>query len=277
MSTWLRLGRVSNLPTVISNALVGLLLMGAAPSPAWALVFAAMSCFYVGGMFLNDAFDHRWDARFAPSRPIPRGEVGARSVYVAGAATLLLGVVLLVSSTSRLEGALLGGCALSALIVLYDAWHKGNPLSPLLMGACRVMVVLAAALSVSGALPASVWMAALALCAHLIGLTYAAKQEHLRTHWWPLVFLLAPLLWGAWLGVHALGVWPYWLALAIADGLALRKLFRREVPRAVALFIASISLVDAMALAAHGHARVALACAVCFAATLQLQGWVRGT
>jgi hypothetical protein len=274
MSTWLRLGRVSNLPTVISNALVGLLLMGAAPSPAWALVCAAMICFYVGGMFLNDAFDHRWDARFAPSRPIPRGEVSPSQVYLAGGAQLALGIGLL-SATS--PSALLGGTVLSALILLYDVWHKGNPLSPLLMGACRVMVVIAAALSVSVALPGNVWLAALALCAHLIGLTYAAKQEHLRTHWWPLVFLLAPLAWGAWLARSSPAVWPYLFALTIADVVALRKLFRRELPRAVALFIAAISLVDAMALAAHGHARIALVGALCFVATLQLQSWVRGT
>lgn len=274
MSAWLRLGRVSNLPTVVSNALVGLLLMGAAPSLAWALVFAAMVAFYVGGMFLNDAFDHHWDARFAPSRPIPRGEVSLRRVFVAGAALLALGLLLL---TLRSTDALIGGALLSGLIVLYDAWHKDNPLGPLLMGGCRVMVIVAAALSVSGALPASVWMTALALCAHLIGLTYAAKQEHLRTHWWPLVFLLAPLAWGAWLAREQPVVWPFLAALAVVDALALRKLLRREVPRAVALFIAAISLVDALALAAQGHGSVALACALCFAATLQLQDWVRGT
>ena len=34
--------------------------------------------FYIGGMYLNDAFDRDIDARERPERPIPSGHVGAR-------------------------------------------------------------------------------------------------------------------------------------------------------------------------------------------------------
>ena len=41
------------------------------------------------------------------------------------------------------------GAALAGLIVLYDAHHKGTPLSPLIMGLCRVFVYLTAAFAVA--------------------------------------------------------------------------------------------------------------------------------
>ena len=62
--TALRLGRVSNLPTVWTNVLAAAALSGAlagshgdAGAGALGGLLLAMSLFYVGGMFLNDAFD----------------------------------------------------------------------------------------------------------------------------------------------------------------------------------------------------------------------------
>ena len=70
----LRLGRVSNLPTVWTNALAGLVLAGGWLDPApLLLLFLAVSLAYVGGMFLNDAFDAEVDAVRRPERPIPSG------------------------------------------------------------------------------------------------------------------------------------------------------------------------------------------------------------
>ena len=144
------------------------------------------------------------------------------------------------------------------------------------------MVALSAALAAEGTLSEPVLWAAFALCAHLVGLTYAAKQEHLRTssHWWPLLFLLAPLAWGVWATLHDARVLPLLVLLSIADVLALRRLFRRapgDVPMAVALFIAAISFVDALSLAVYGHALLAYVCCAGFVSTLWLQRWVRGT
>ena len=57
-SVYLRLGRVSNLPTVWTNVVAGAVLSGAAPRAATLVALAAaLSAFYVGGMYLNDGFD----------------------------------------------------------------------------------------------------------------------------------------------------------------------------------------------------------------------------
>ena len=65
----LRLGRVSNLPTVWTNVLAGLALTVAggqaghvAGTNQIIVLMIAMTFFYLGGMYLNDAFDADIDA-----------------------------------------------------------------------------------------------------------------------------------------------------------------------------------------------------------------------
>ena len=80
--SYLLLARVSNLPTVWTNVLAGLVAAGHPPD--WLTLTrtaAAASLFYSGGMLLNDACDAVYDARMRPERPIPRGDVHRREVF----------------------------------------------------------------------------------------------------------------------------------------------------------------------------------------------------
>ena len=280
----LRLGRISNLPTVWTNVLAGALLAGAADFRHYML---AMSLFYVGGMFLNDAFDREFDARHRPDRPIPSGQVSARQVFGIGFGLLALGQAG-VALAGRLHGgawpwaALASGLALAGAIVFYDAHHKGNPLSPLVMGLCRVLVVTTTAWVWLPALPVPVLLAAAALLCHLIGLTYIAKQEHLNRlgALWPLGFLALPLLYGAWLAWATPGAALPLLLYAAVLVFALARLRRRapgDVPRAVVSLIAGMSLLDAVVLAGAGHTLACLLAMAAFGLTLALQKWVSGT
>ena len=181
--TWplaLRLGRVSNLPTVWTNVLAASVLAGTPRTGVTvALIALACSLSYVGGMFLNDAFDRAYDARVRPERPIPSGAISARAVFVWGFGLLAAGAALLVAvAASRAAG--VAALALAALIVLYDAWHKDNPFGPLLMGLCRVMVYVCTAVALTGTIPAVVLGGAVVLLGYLMGLTYVARQENLR-------------------------------------------------------------------------------------------------
>jgi len=66
---YLRLGRVSNLPTVWTNVAAGAVLSGMPLYPGtMAAMLLAMSLFYVGGMYLNDAFDR--DVPFRPASSV---------------------------------------------------------------------------------------------------------------------------------------------------------------------------------------------------------------
>jgi 4-hydroxybenzoate polyprenyltransferase len=284
----LRLGRISNLPTVWTNVLVGALLAGGSlADPRLPLLMLALSFFYVGGMFLNDAFDREFDAQHRPERPIPSGQVSARQVFVIGFGLLAMGAAGVAWASRGPDGipawrALACSVALAAAIVFYDAHHKGNPLSPLVMGLCRVFVVVTAAYSVAVVLPVTVVLAAIALLCHLIGLTYIAKQEHLDRigSLWPLGFLAVPLLYGLALALSQPLAWVplvlYAGVLAFAMNL-LRRRARGDVPRAVVTLIAGMSVLDSVLLAAGSQVLAALLAMVAFALTLALQKWVSGT
>ena len=288
LSLALQLGRISNLPTVWSNVLVGVVLAGGSlASPQLAVLMLALSLFYVGGMFLNDAFDREFDARHRPERPIPSGRVSARQVFAVGFGLLASGMAgVALTRLGPVDApawpALASGAALAAAIVYYDAHHKGNALSPLIMGLCRVLVVFTAALTLTTALPARLLLAAVALLCHLIGLTYIAKQEHLDRigSLWPLCFLAFPVVYGLGLALSTPAAWmplALYAAVLVFSLKLLRRRARGDVPRAVVTLIAGMSVLDGVMLAGSGHVVPAMLAVAAFLLTLLLQRWVSGT
>ena len=293
--TYLTLGRVSNLPTVWSNCLAGVILAGGLPNafPMLALV-VSLSLFYTGGMFLNDAFDHRFDREFRPERPIPQGWISPRHVYLAGFSLLGAGelMLLLPMGMARVSGVtgavfpavpLLGGLVLGALITYYNYRHKTDPMSPLVMALCRVMTYLIAGSLFGMAFSAPMGWGAVMLLCYLIGLTYVAKQENLTEvkNLWPLLFLAAPFLQGLPVllrfSVESLlyAAFLGWVAYAISF---LLRRHGRSIPRAVVGLIAGISLLDGLLIAGIGAPAVwVFAAAAGFVLTLFLQRYVAGT
>src|SRR3954452_796413 len=83
--TLLVLGRVSNLPTVWSNCLAAWLLGGGGKNwDRFALVCSGATLLYIGGMYLNDAFDANFDAQHRRERPIPSGRIPLGWVWRVG-------------------------------------------------------------------------------------------------------------------------------------------------------------------------------------------------
>jgi 4-hydroxybenzoate polyprenyltransferase len=286
LRTHLVLGRVSNLPTVWTNALAGAGLAGAGLTgaalswPALIVVMLALSLFYIGGMYLNDAFDAEIDARERPNRPIPSGAIANELVYTLGYGFLLIGVLLTLPLGL---GPALAAIALAAAVILYDWQHKRTALAPLLMGACRFLSYVVAALAAGGLTNAAL-IGGLGLFAHTIGLTYAAKQEAYDRveRAWPLAVVALPALIGLWFALASgslvalvlLGLYAGWSFGCV------RLLFRRQkgdVPRAVVRLIAAIALYDAVMIAAVGAPSPALLALAGFLATLALQRVAPGT
>jgi UbiA prenyltransferase family len=266
--TLLRLGRVSNLPTVWTNVIAG-------------ATIANMATALADVATVNDFFDREIDTRERPGRPIQAGDIGAVTVSTIGFALLAVGIALLVPFGLF---TVVWGLALAAAIVLYDVWHKGNNFAPLVMGLCRALVYLGTGAAVSGNILPALIVGATALAAHVVGLTYAAKQENLNHigRLWPLAVLAGPLLLA----------WPWfttgWLVIAAAlllcavDIIAVRLLAKRAtgdaVPRAVSILIAAICLVDALAVALHGGGVVLTClCASGFVLTQLFQAAIPGT
>tara|TARA_R110002072_G_scaffold6212_4_gene37096 strand:- start:1751 stop:2593 length:843 start_codon:yes stop_codon:yes gene_type:complete len=276
--TFLKLGRVSNLPTVWSNAIAGAVLAGVAPLGEILIVGLVLSLFYTGGMWLNDAFDAEIDARERSNRPIPMGDVKVSTVFAGGIAMLAVAVVL-----SFTMGAAAGavGIALAVAVVLYDWLHKRTVLSPVIMGTTRFFCYLLAAAAVAQ-ITGPVLLGGLGLLAYVIGLTYAAKQEAYDRldRAWPLAVLALPVLYGLSQTMDSVLGLLIWATLVIVALIALRLLFRRnrgDVPKAVVTLIAGISLYDAVLIAGAGYPLLALVAAAAFALTLLLQRAVSGT
>lgn len=282
----LKLGRVSNLPTVWTNVLAGTILAGGNVLEVQLVpVLIALSLFYIGGMFLNDGFDAVIDARERPERPIPSAQVSRTTVFVWGFAMLAIAITLLLwvgySSQTGLAPAL-AGIALAACIVFYNFMHKKNPFSPLIMGLCRLFVYIIAGACVAQTWPDSLLLGAGLLVCYLIGLTYVAKQENLGEvkNLWPLIFLAAPLVYGIVLMLDVPLTGLFWLAFSVWMLVALCFVKRRaagDIPRAVVSLIAGISLYDAMLIAGAGEPGFALLAVLGFILTLVLQRYVSGT
>jgi len=286
----LKLGRVSNLPTVWTNTLAGIVLSdfgagGITTLPILLFVLLSMSLFYVGGMYLNDAFDAEVDASERSERPIPAGLVSRQTVFICGFAMLAVGWAILLwiglnGQTGLWPAA--GGIALAAAIILYDWHHKANPLSPLIMGVCRMLVYVTAGLCFVAPAPLATWLGALALLSYLIGLTYTAKQENIGRveNAWPLVFLAVPVIAGLWFVMDSPANLAVWLIFAGWLGFCLWLVRRRgpgDIPRAVGGMIAGIALLDAMLITAMGATAVAGLAIVGFLLTLAFQRFIPGT
>lgn len=290
----LKLGRVSNLPTVWTNVLVGVVVVGGAIGDTrvpW--IILAISLCYVAGMFLNDAFDREFDARHRPERPIPSNQATAAAVFGAGFAMLVAGVAVLAWVGFGFAGGtgwrpVAAGIALAAAIVFYDWHHKRNALSPVVMGLCRMLVYFTAGYAIAVELPGRLFVLGLLLVCYLIGLTYIAKQEHLGrvANLWPLAFLALPLLWGltASLGNAAFAsaalsmlAWVLFVAWVVYSLSFLRRRAPGDVPRAVGSLLAGICLWDAVVITTADQPAVAMLALGLFVLTLLLQRFVSPT
>ena len=251
LRTLLVLGRISNLPTVWSNCLAAWLLNGGGNWIAFVLLCSGATLLYVGGMFLNDAFDADFDRQFRQERPIPSGQIAERDVWWIGGLLLFFGWLLLfmLGNTVALFATLL-----VVAIVLYDAVHKHTESAPFLMAACRFLLYFVAGAATLHALNESVFWHGLALGAYIVGLSFLARKESgsAKVSLIPLLFLLAPLLANAcvnpdrsalsWIAGAALLFWLGWCA---------REVFVQAKPnvgRVVAGLLAGIVLVDCAAL-----------------------------
>ena len=278
--TLLILGRVSNVPTVWSNCLAGWILGGR--GTVWGLILLCLgaTCSYVGGMYLNDAFDAEFDRQHRRDRPIPSGAISETVVWIWGIGWLSAGALALAFFNWRTTILVL---LMTASIVIYDSLHKSVAFSPLLMAMCRFFLYLVAASSAAeGVTGLSIW-SSLVLSAYIVGLSYVARKESIGgfLDYWPCYLLGAPILLAILVntGEYLLLSVVFSLILTIWVFQCLRYLFwtsHRLIGRAVSGLLAGIVLVDMLAVV--GEAPVVVAVFLCFfAGALWLQRSVPAT
>lgn len=276
---YLALARISNSPTVISNTLAGAALAGALrPDGKVGFIAIAMVLFYTAGMYLNDLLDYAIDCRERPERPLPSGSVSrpaARIIVIAlfGIGSILLWFVGLLP--------FLSGLVLIALIICYDRWHKSNPLSPVLMALCRLMVYITAFLAFSVQSLCALLLPGGLLVLYVIGLTYIAKTENKpsMTSISIVATLFLPTLYWAgrqwqWSTLPLILFFTIWVAYSVSFAFRSPK---RQIGRTVGQLIAGIALLDGLVLEATGSFLGVALALLAFGLTLFLQRYVRGT
>ena len=273
---------MSNLPTVWTNCVAGIILAGTLPNViSLVLIAGSISLLYISGMFLNDAFDQEFDRKYRAERPIPTGEIRGAAVYKIGFALMFSGLLVLFVSFPRAD-AVAFGLGLSSLIVVYDWSHKRISGSPVLMALCRVMVYFCAAAAAGRPASVDVIGGAAVLMAYMIGLSYVAKQENFKEirNLWPLLFLLAPFLYTARILVRfdpATFIYALFLGWTFY---ALKHLLRKpkNIPRSVVSLIAGISLLDGLLIASVAPESIWAWWSIAgFGLTILFQRYVPGT
>ena len=253
LRTLLVLGRASNLPTVWSNVLAGWLLGGGGTFGQFLLLWLGASLVYVGGMYLNDAFDADFDRQFRRERPIPSGAIAEEWVWRGGWTMLAAGTLML--GLHGAETALLA-LLLAGSVVLYDWIHKQVTFSPVLMAGCRFFLMLAAASTGRAGVTGTALWTAIALAGWIVGLSYVARRESRRggIAGWPLATLILPWILaalindGPWLlrsigWSIVLGLWTAWCLFHTFGS------SQRNIGRTVSGLLAAICLTDLLALA----------------------------
>lgn len=289
LTAYLQLARLSNLPTVFSNVLVGAALAaggGALPWDDIGFILLAASLFYVGGMALNDLLDRNIDAEERAERPIPTGALTVREVTVFTVLSAGLGLVLVIA---RLPYATPFAFGLVAAIFCYDVLHKRWAGSVIFMGLCRAFVYAMAA----GAVVRWPWPPAVAthtvvfgglLALYIVLLTVVARKEAKGTlgfrRWLAWLIVVLPLM-VLFTGLPVDGRWavPAGALLAVWLVRSVRFLWQSppQVKPAVLGWLAGISLIDGFFLTFTPHPHLAVAAWLCFAVTVWGHRRIAGT
>jgi len=221
--SYLELMRLPNVFTAMADVAMGYLFVQSAAwhgDPWWdcwmlAVLAAASSLLYLGGVVLNDVFDLIADLQWRPERPIPSGRVSLRAAQRLGWTLLIAGALLGVAAVSVGTG---GGLAkghfgsvavaplLAACIVLYDAWLKRTPGGPLAMGTCRMLNVVLGMSALGTPLGADAWLVAGGLGVYVAGITWFARREAEQSR--RLQLALATVLMT--LGIVLVALFPRW-------------------------------------------------------------------
>ncbi len=283
LATHLRLARVSNTPTVLSNLVLGFGIAGGLAMDSKVFLGAlAIVLFYTGGMYLNDFFDADYDSRHQNYRPIPAGEISRSAVGIIGLAQLLVACLML--SFYGLNQFYLG-LALASGILVYDISHKSHLWSILFMAFSRALVYVigASLLGYGTALAKShIVILAIFLAVYVLGLTWIARraEDNEVSLTLPGVLLFAPIIllaldWNTKTGTEEFWYLP--VSMLLWTSSCVYWIIKKKYGLGIGGLIAGIALFDAMILADRAASWTVYFCLSMFFLTLALQRFIRGT
>ena len=177
---FLRLMRLANIVTAISDILAGIAISGyflmdsIAPIPIAWLILSTIGL-YGGGVVFNDVFDAELDKIERPERPIPSGLIRKQEAIFLASFLLLLGVIAAVQVTLNPSGLIAGSIVIAVLV--YDKWAKHNSFfGPLMMGTCRGLNLLLG-ISIVPQMLYNYWFIALVPVLYIGAITMISRGE----------------------------------------------------------------------------------------------------
>ncbi len=253
--------RVANIPSVVSNVWVGVVIglfsVGSGNATktlgsGFILLPLAGILLYISGNFLNDWMDRAWDEKHRPERALPRRLFHPQLYFAIAAGLAVLGITAAFAS-SLSSGWVAVGIVISILI--YTFLHKRTAWAVIPMGVCRALLPVMGCVAIFPYID-HIWPASCALLCYIMGLSLSARYESLaeppvRAAVLSRGLLLAAAVLVAWGNrnffvtrwPNMAGAVPYllWTSLCL-------RLWRRPVPVLVSRLLAGIPLVDWMTL-----------------------------
>lgn len=279
------LSRLSNIPTLLTNVLVGCAVGAsgqAIPGTTIAALSAAMMLMYIAGMALNDFVDTEIDRVERPGRPIPSGRISRRGAIVF--TIICFGLSITIMSLQSVH-ALLFTLALMACIILYDLIHKKLAASVVLMGFCRGLVYLATASAIVWPVSWNIALTlALVITVYIVLLTMIARGEaslDITPRRWLSLLLPVVMIAPAILFHPADLTWPVLFgSIAITQILFAQRHVLSQRPRiqkTVMGLLAAICLMDGFFLTLLDQQGLALIALACFFITAWGHRYILGT
>jgi len=140
----LAIGRVANLPSVITNLCVGLTIalpFSANGDNLWNIfnyrIFLSGILLYLGGCFFNDWADQRWDAEHKPHRPLVAKRIKPAPILISALLFLAIPHLLIIEAGFRVHLTLI---FITLSIGIYTAIHKKTAFGVIPMGLCRALL-----------------------------------------------------------------------------------------------------------------------------------------
>tara|TARA_B100000959_G_C14944701_1_gene609348 strand:+ start:876 stop:1796 length:921 start_codon:yes stop_codon:yes gene_type:complete len=292
---WLNMLRISNSPTIVSNAMVGVAITIHAHAELWSeritppplelftpliLIIAVLLLLYFSGMVFNDAFDAKRDEVSKPDRPIPMGIIRVSQAWSAG--FFMLGISILVAFGISVTCGLTT-TALGIVILLYTFLHHAPLFSVPLMAICRGMVFIVVVSSFSEQyFSPLLWMYSGALAFYTAVLTFVGtfeNQQQSRASYavWLTLFpagfivytsgIQSPITWGLFI------VFTAWIFWAWSNFCSKEK----QPVHGMHKLLSGFALLDCIFIAAVGEYHIMVFSLICFALTVAAHRKILGT
>lgn len=286
-NAWLRMMRMSNAPTIVSNITVGAALAYQVNQDSYGVrhfIFILIAVFlvYFAGMILNDAWDANRDLVDRPKRPIPQGLISKTQAWLVGFS--MLGIAIAIGIIPLHHTVATYSIPLLIIVMLtYTFLHRWMIPAILLMGICRGLIYIVVCLMfwVTN-LPTQLIPFSISLAMYTAVLTYIGRSEtnkktkHAFVTW----FLMIPPLYFAITQWDSFGIaWIPFLAMASWVFLAWRNFLptQNKPIQGMHRLLSGFCLLDCVFLASIDEFNIMFISVGCFFLTVVLHRKILGT